>query len=175
MAYNRSIGYVIAFLCSETFADGLYPLLSGNVNWQALQNFAAVTLDDLPKIGKAVTESFYGTSPKYSYWNGCSTGGRQGMMGAQRYPKNYHGILAMAPVINWNEFLPSEIWAYLAMKKEKYAPPICELEVIQKAAVASCDELDGVKVSEVRTTVQRRVSDRLFVGRRGSRSRPVRL
>ena len=97
------------------------------------------------------------------------------MMGAQRYPKNYNGILAMAPVINWNEFLPSEIWAYLAMKKEKYAPPICELEAIQKAAVESCDELDGVKVSEIQLTVQRRVSDRLFVGRRGSRSRPMRL
>ena len=69
----------------------------GNVNWVLLQDFASIALDDMTNLAKAVVEEFYGTAPKYSYWNGCSTGGRQGLMHAQRYPKSYDGILAVAP------------------------------------------------------------------------------
>ena len=69
----------------------------GNVNWVLLQDFASIALDDMTNLAKAVVEKFYGKAPKYSYWNGCSTGGRQGLMQAQRYPKNYDGILAAAP------------------------------------------------------------------------------
>jgi hypothetical protein len=47
-----------------------------NVNLYLLQDFASVALNDMTIIGKAVTESFYLAAPKYSYWNGCSTGGR---------------------------------------------------------------------------------------------------
>lgn len=65
----------------------------GNVNWVLLQNFASIALDDMANLAKAVIGKFYGNPPKYSYWNGCSTGGRQGLVQAQRYPKNYDGIL----------------------------------------------------------------------------------
>ena len=68
----------------------------GNVDWTLLQDFASVALDDMTNLAKGVIESFYGKAPKYSYWNGCSTGGRQGLMQAQRYPKNYDGILAVS-------------------------------------------------------------------------------
>lgn len=72
----------------------------GNINRGALQDFAAVSLDDAATLGKAVSSSFYGKGPAYSYWNGCSTGGRQGLMMAQRYPTQYDGIIAAAPAIN---------------------------------------------------------------------------
>jgi hypothetical protein len=74
----------------------------GNVNQYLLLDFASVSLNDMTVIGKAITESYYGIPPKYSYWNGCSTGGRQGLMMAQRYPEQYDGILAAAPAINWD-------------------------------------------------------------------------
>ena len=69
----------------------------GQVDQKRLENFAYVSLNDLSLIGKAVTESYYGKPPSYSYWTGCSTGGRQGMMLAQRYPEAFNGILALAP------------------------------------------------------------------------------
>ncbi|KAK5125259.1 hypothetical protein LTR85_000935 [Meristemomyces frigidus] len=117
----------------------------GNVNWVLLQDFASRALDDLPKIAKQVIKGFYGEAPSYSYWSGCSTGGRQGLMSAQRYPTNYNGILAVAPAINWASFVPAEYWPQLMMRKFDYCPPPRELETIRQAAIDSCDDLDGVR------------------------------
>jgi hypothetical protein len=76
-----------------------------NVDWNLLQDFAGIALDDAATLGKAAVKAFYGEPVKHSYWNGCSTGGRQGYMIAQRYPHQYDGILAAAPAINWDRFL----------------------------------------------------------------------
>ena len=117
----------------------------GNVNLNLLQDFASVALNDMTIIGKAVTASFYGRPPTHSYWNGCSTGGRQGLMLAQRYPDAYDGILALAPAINWVKFLPAEFWPQQVMKQLRYHPLPCELEVLRAAAIEACDGIDGVK------------------------------
>lgn len=79
---------------------------TGNVNQYALLDFAHRSYHDMTVIGKAISESFYGCAPNYSYWNGCSTGGRQGMVMAEYYPDDYDGILAEAPAIQWNDFTP---------------------------------------------------------------------
>jgi hypothetical protein len=81
---------------------------SGNVNFDLLEDFASIALNDMTVLGKAVTKSYYGMAPNFSYWNGCSTGGRQGLMIAQRYPNDYDGILAGAPAINWPSFIVAE-------------------------------------------------------------------
>ncbi|KAF2167969.1 hypothetical protein M409DRAFT_65997 [Zasmidium cellare ATCC 36951] len=110
-----------------------------------LQNFASVSLDDMAAIGKAVVRSYYGTAPRYSYWNGCSGGGRQGLMLAQRYPTHYDGILAAAPAIGWSEVILSIYWSHVSMREIDYRPPPCELVAIVEASIEACDELDGVK------------------------------
>ena len=46
---------------------------------------------------KAIIQAFYGNAPRLSYWNGCSTGGRQGLKEAQKFPDDYDGIIAGAP------------------------------------------------------------------------------
>jgi feruloyl esterase len=117
----------------------------GNVNLYALDTFASTGLDDLAKFGKLVTTAYYGEAPKYSYWNGCSTGGRQGYMQAQRYPDNYDGILANAPAINWHKFIPAEFWPVVVMNQVGYFPPTCEFAEINALLIDACDELDGVK------------------------------
>jgi feruloyl esterase len=48
----------------------------------------------------------YGTAPRYSYFAGFSTGGRQGLMEAQRYPQDSNGIVSGPPAINWARFIP---------------------------------------------------------------------
>jgi hypothetical protein len=89
----------------------------GNVNWVLLENLASVALDDAATLGKAVTHSYYGKVPSYSYWNGCSQGGRQGYMMAQKYPDQYDGILATAPAIYWNELMMQLFWPQVVMNE----------------------------------------------------------
>ncbi|KAK2591166.1 hypothetical protein QQS21_011142 [Conoideocrella luteorostrata] len=117
----------------------------GNVDLNNLQNFASTAMGDLAIIGKAVTKSFYGSPAKYSYWNGCSTGGREGFMLAQRYPDAFDGILAFSPVINWPQVPTATYWSQHVMKSLNYYPLPCEMTAITAAAIKACDSLDGVE------------------------------
>lgn len=58
----------------------------GNVNLHALQNFAYRALDDMTWIAKHIIKTYYGKDIAYSYWNGCSTGGRQGLTLVRLFP-----------------------------------------------------------------------------------------
>lgn len=116
----------------------------GQVNEQLLLDFAHVSLNDMTVLGKAVTEAYYGEAPHHSYWHGCSTGGRQGLAMAQRYPDAYDGILALSPAIYWARAIVAEYWGQLIMNHFNYYPPPCEFEAITAAAIKACDGLDGV-------------------------------
>jgi hypothetical protein len=111
---------------------------------ELLTNFASRSLHDMAVAGKAVTGDFYDRPAAYSYWNGCSTGGRQGLMSAQRYPTDYDGIMAAAPAINWTRFVVAEQWPQVVMSELGNHPTQCELEAFNTAAVAACDGLDKV-------------------------------
>lgn len=116
----------------------------GQVNEQLLLDFAYVSLNDMTVLGKAVTEAYYGEAPHHSYWHGCSTGGRQGLAMAQRFPDAYDGILALSPAIYWARGIVAEYWGQLIMNHLDYYPPPCEFEAITAAAIKACDGLDGV-------------------------------
>jgi pimeloyl-ACP methyl ester carboxylesterase len=126
--------------------DGSFALgPDGGLNEQVIEDFAVRSLIETTRTAKSLVHSFYGQAAERSYWNGCSTGGRQGLMLAQRHPDEYDGILAGAPAINWDRFIPSELWPQVVMQQELGGPiPECKLAAATEAAVAHCDGADGV-------------------------------
>jgi pimeloyl-ACP methyl ester carboxylesterase len=118
---------------------------NGRLNWQLIRDNAHVGIHEMTTTGKALTQAFYGVAPLYSYFNGCSTGGRQGLMEAQRYPEDYNGIVAAAPAINWTRFIPQELWGAVLMNAEANAISSCKLAAATAAAITTCDAMDGVK------------------------------
>jgi feruloyl esterase len=118
---------------------------NGRLNWEGIRNFAHVAIHEMTVTGKALTQAMYGVAPKYSYFNGCSTGGRQGLMEAQRYPQDYDGIMSAAPAINWNRFHLQHLWGPVVMNAAGNPVAACKLTAATAAAIAACDGLDGVK------------------------------
>lgn len=95
---------------------------------------------------KTIINAFYGNSPKLSYWTGCSSGGKQALMEAQRYPNDYDGIVAGDPTNNWTGRAVGSIWVAQAMHTDEasYIPPT-KYAMVHDAVLAACDALDGVK------------------------------
>lgn len=118
---------------------------TGHLNWQAIRDNAHVGIHEMTVTGKALTQALYGAAPRYSYFNGCSTGGRQGLMEAQRYPQDYNGIVAGAPAINWPKLIMQSLWGSVQMNVAGDPIPSCKLAAAAAAAVAACDAIDGVK------------------------------
>jgi hypothetical protein len=118
---------------------------SGKLNWLLIRDNAYLGVHEMTLTGKALAQAFYGSAPRHSYWNGCSTGGRQGLSEAQRYPADYDGILAGAPAINWTKLHVEQMWGAMVMKQLNNYVPQCKFAAAQAAAVAACDEIDGVK------------------------------
>jgi feruloyl esterase len=118
---------------------------NGRLNWEGIRNFAHVGIHEMTVTGKSLTQAMYGVAPKYSYFNGCSTGGRQGMMEAQRYPQDYNGIMSAAPAINWNRFHLQHLWGPVVMNAAANPVAACKLTAATAAAIAACDSIDGVK------------------------------
>jgi feruloyl esterase len=109
-------------------------------------DFAYRAIHVTAENAKAITGAFYGSPPQHSYFVACSTGGRQALMEAQRFPDDYDGIVAGAPAANWTRFQTGgHLWVVLALNKEpgRYIPA-SKLPAIAKAVNAACDRLDGV-------------------------------
>src|SRR5579863_4307720 len=86
--------------------------VTGHLNWLLIRDNAYLGIHEMTVTGKALAEAFYGRAPQHSYFNGCSTGGRQGLSEAQRYPADYEGILAGAPAINWTRLHVEQMWGH---------------------------------------------------------------
>jgi Tannase and feruloyl esterase len=98
------------------------------------------------EFAKAMIAAYYGRPPQLSYFRGCSNGGHEALMEAQRYPADYDGIIAGAPANSWTHIMVN----FLSNETALFAVPGGQiphdkLAVIQKAVLAKCDALDGVK------------------------------
>ncbi|MGE0497105.1 MAG: tannase/feruloyl esterase family alpha/beta hydrolase [Ramlibacter sp.] len=129
------------------FLSGAFGMLSpGVANTQLQNDFAHRSMHLMAVVGKQLTKAFYSQDPVRSYWYGCSTGGRQGLMMAQRYPEDFDAILAGAPAIHWDRFQAYQIWPQVAMRQEAGGPmSAAKQALVTQHAIAACDAQDGVK------------------------------
>ena len=109
-------------------------------------DFAYRAVHEMTVQAKAIVEKHYGSAPRLSYWNGCSTGGRQGLKEAQKYPADYDGIIAGAPANFMTHLGAHSLWVAQATLKDPASfIPREKFAVIHKAVLDACDALDGVK------------------------------
>jgi feruloyl esterase len=113
---------------------------------EKLTDFAYRAVHETTVVAKRLIEKYYERAPRLSYWNGCSTGGRQGLMEAQKFPNDFDAIIAGAPA-NYQTHLHA--WdlsvAVPPLKDPAAAVPAPKLALVEKAAVEACDAKDGVK------------------------------
>ncbi len=118
---------------------------AGHLNWQLLRDNAYLGIHEMTTTGKALTQALYNVEPREAYFMGCSTGGRQALSEAQRYPEDYNGIVAGAPATNWTKLHIEQMWGNLTMMLTGDFVPQCKLDAATNAAVAACDKIDGVE------------------------------
>jgi hypothetical protein len=113
------------------------------VNWNRIDDFGYLAQHLAAVESKYVASQYYSAVAHYSFWNGCSTGGRQGLMEAQRYPADFNGILAGAPALNWDQFMVAQLWPQLAMEWNSDFLPTCKENLVNTTLQARCHDQDG--------------------------------
>lgn len=112
---------------------------------ELITDYGYRAIHEMTVKAKAIVETFYGNSPRFSYFVGCSTGGRQGLMEAQRFPTDYDGIVSGAPVNFFTHLMAGSLWSASATLKDPASHiPTTRYPSINKAVLAACDARDGV-------------------------------
>jgi hypothetical protein len=119
------------------------PLGTFAVNRQKLLDYAFRSLHTTAETGKRIAAAYYGARPARSYFEGCSTGGRQALILAQRFPDDFDGIVSGAPVLNFS----ATMVGYAKMAQALAAAPIpyAKLKTLADHIYALCDDKDGLK------------------------------
>lgn len=141
LAEPLSRGYAVANTDTGHRGSG------GDFSWAAgkpeqLVDYQYRAVRELTVAGKTITAVRYGKAPERSYWLGCSTGGRQGLLEAQRYPADYDAIIAGAPA---NNFMP--LMALSIHIQNNLGPDgigVDKVALLKEGAIAACDAADGV-------------------------------
>jgi tannase/feruloyl esterase len=112
---------------------------------ERLIDFAYRSHHETATVAKALVAAFYGKAAEHSYFIGCSSGGYEGLMEAQRFPADYDGIVAGAPANNWTRLMAGDFDGTLAVLKDPASNLSAgALGMLYRAAIAACDAADGV-------------------------------
>ena len=143
MESGLRLGYAVAG--SNTGHEG-GDLKFGVGHPERINDWAYRAVHVMTETARLVVRSYYGRFAAHSYFSGCSTGGQQALTEAQRFPRDYDGILAGDPGNNRVRLNIGFMWSWLATHADASAPlPPSKLALINKAAIAACDADDGVK------------------------------
>lgn len=123
--------------------DATWLAKDGELDWVALEDFGHRGLHLMTVVGKQVAAHYYGRPHDRAYYMGCSTGGRQGLMEAQRYPDDYEGVVAGAPI--WDVTIQTSAF----LRGRLFGPADARLSpgqagLVAAAATAACDADDGL-------------------------------
>src|SRR2546425_6463322 len=122
---------------SGSFALG-HPEKVVDFGWRAVHELTATS--------KKIIASYYEGGPKFSYWNGCSAGGRQSMKEAQRFPADFDGIIAGAPGLDWTGRAAQAVRVAKTLEQSASARlSQTQAQLLHQAVVQACDGLDGLK------------------------------
>lgn len=112
---------------------------------EKLADFGYRAVHEMTVKAKALISAYYSEGPRRSLWASCSTGGRQGLMEAYRYPDDYDAISAMAPANPMTDLMTKSLWTgYAALKSPESAVSPSKLAAVHKAYINKCDAKDGV-------------------------------
>ena len=142
--YGRLLkrGYAVA--ATDTGHSAITePLGTFAADRQKLLDFAFRSLHVTADAAKLVLRTYYGSAPQKSYYEGCSTGGRQGLILAQRFPDDFDGIVAGAPVLNFTGTMMQYVQAAKALKATPL--PAAKLPLLAAKIYDACDAKDGLK------------------------------
>ena len=149
---NANIGYASGTTDAGQpwYQDGSFTFLSnGKVNAESLRDFSVRAMVEQAVKTKALVSLYYGKAPKYTYYDGHSQGGRQGLKIAQEYPELYDGYMIAQPAPNIAKFGTSALYPQIVMKTElgytaanktEAAAFAVKVAAANKRAVAACDK-----------------------------------
>lgn len=138
--------------------NGVEPGASfGFNNRQAEIDFGYRAVHLTANASKSVVDAYYGTSPQYSYFEGCSTGGREGLMEAQRFPYDFDGIVAGAPVYSYQRTNATHVWMLQSIFRDNLAgnlaydqdgdgvpESLTKFDLLIHSVLDKCDGVDGI-------------------------------
>ena len=113
------------------------------VSYQKRVDYAFRAVHLTASEAKRIAQAYYGRAPAFSYWDGCSTGGRQGLISAQRFPQDFDGIVAGAPVLNFVDTVTQSYWNGRTTADAQIT--LAKLKLVADAVYAHCDAKDGLK------------------------------
>ena len=111
---------------------------------EKITDFAYRAMHETVIKAKLITTAFYGSAPKYSYYNGCSTGGRQGLVEVTRFPNDFDAVAAGAPANPHVHLHAAGVERSLELMKNNAPLTQSKVEALHTAVMAACDALDGV-------------------------------
>ncbi|KAK1988424.1 tannase and feruloyl esterase-domain-containing protein [Colletotrichum cereale] len=126
--------------------DAVFLAANGTVNWQSVYMFGYQAHHELATLGKEFAKNLYGVADGqkiYSYYQGCSEGGREGWSQDQRFADQFDGLAIGAPALRYGQQQVNHLAANVMEQTHSYFPPSCELEKILNLTIAACDPLDG--------------------------------
>jgi tannase len=124
--------------------DAVSLLANGTLNYDSLYMFGYKAIHEMTFLGQLYTKNFYNMSSTklYSYYQGCSEGGREGWSQVQRFT-TFDGAVIGAPAFRYGHQQVNHLVSSVVEKTQDYYPPPCELERIMNATITACDPLDG--------------------------------